>query len=532
MMNRSTGGRYAARGFWPRSRGFAAALWSAVALAAIPFARPLPAQTTLRLNFLDKMTGEPISCRLEATKSPKRFPRDRGALVSGSTILCEESAELKPPLGDYEFTVSSGIEFADIEGGFTVDLGAQNQFDIVLPRLVDSNAESWFSGDLASPLPPPQLARWGRADALNFVLSREVPAGGAVAASPQKPSGPQLGTASPSVLRSIELRTVPSGLVVTLIPRRPDVQTPPDLTTAQLDRIDAWLPQVQKLSADDWVIELSDIWHRDLPIVLGSLPVQAIRLLPAALRPNESLPITDAFHNPDPVRFTGPRGLGRLNEYLYWQTLESGFRLTATAASDFAADGRTHVGYNRVYVWLPPGGQTGPEAFLSGLANGFTWVTNGPLLRVRINGQSPGAVVAATVGQPQPVDLQADLTVRDEVDYLDVVFNGRSVYQARLEDHARRGKFPEIAVSESGWLLLRVVTANRDSYRMASTSPTYYEFGGRGRVSRTAVQFFQDWLRLAKADIAADATLAEHYGPAIHTAERFWARRAIEANSP
>ena len=113
-----------------------------------------------------------------------------------------------------------------------------------------------------------------------------------------------------------------------------------------------------------------------------------------------------------------------------------------------------------------------------------------------------------------------------------MLFNGRSFYQARLEDHIRRGTYPPLQVGESGWLMLRVVAARTDGYGLAMTAPTFYRFGGQRRISRAAVQFFQDWLDRAAADIESDEAAAAQYAPLLRSARRFWARRALEANTP
>ena len=46
----------------------------------------------------------------------------------------------------------------------------------------------------------------------------------------------------------------------------------------------------------------------------------------------------------------------------------------------------------------------------------------------------------------------------------------------------------------SGWFLIRAVTDVRKTYRFAMTGPYYVEIGYQRRMSRSAAQFFLDWV--------------------------------------
>ena len=55
------------------------------------------------------------------------------------------------------------------------------------------------------------------------------------------------------------------------------------------------------------------------------------------------------------------------------------------------------VGYNRVYVYT--GMDTSYEAWWKGLKAGRSFVTNGPLLEVRANGDLPGTIFSDRAGK-------------------------------------------------------------------------------------------------------------------------------------
>ncbi|MEQ1828688.1 MAG: hypothetical protein ABL921_22185, partial [Pirellula sp.] len=303
-------------------------------------------------------------------------------------------------------------------------------------------------------------------------------------------------------------------------------------------------------------VELMRPWQRDVPVLLATKSIQSIQVLSSynrksgddrvlvsqdrqgiLLRGKVSMVLgkersqSEVFapiEADDELKYKDARGVGRLSEYLYWQMLEAGLRLTPTAGNDFGAN-ETHLGYNRVYVYSE---EFPTEAsWWDSIQLGRTVVTNGPLLRVSVNSLPPGSVQASYRGQSIPLDIQASLTVRDPVDYLDVVFNGETIYSARLEDHYRRGEFPPLGIEKSGWLVIRVVTAHAGGYRLATTAPFYFEFDGKPRISKQAVQFFKRWLELSKMSISTDPTESQRLTGWIAQADQFWAQQETQCNA-
>ncbi len=59
-------------------------------------------------------------------------------------------------------------------------------------------------------------------------------------------------------------------------------------------------------------------------------------------------------------------------------------------------------------------------------------VTNGPLLRPSLGGFYPGYTFKGSAGEKLQLEMALKLTVRDEVDYLEVIQNGKVFYSARL----------------------------------------------------------------------------------------------------
>ena len=115
------------------------------------------------------------------------------------------------------------------------------------------------------------------------------------------------------------------------------------------------------------------------------------------------------------------------------------------------------VGYNRVYVYC--GETLTHEAWWEGLKAGRVVVTNGPLLRPRVNDQLPGHVFQGQLGEVMELSVKLDMSLREPVEYLEVVQNGRVVHEVRLDEYRnRKGVLPPVTFETSGWMLVRAIT--------------------------------------------------------------------------
>ncbi|HUR55801.1 MAG TPA: hypothetical protein VMZ71_16810, partial [Gemmataceae bacterium] len=120
-------------------------------------------------------------------------------------------------------------------------------------------------------------------------------------------------------------------------------------------------------------------------------------------------------------RLPAPLGNGYWTQEIYYHLLDCGLRTPPSAGS---ASGvlPNPVGYNRVYVHV--GKELTWEKWWEGLRAGRSFVSNGPLLRVKADGELPGHVFTATEGQGVKVEIKAELTTRDKIRFLEVIKNG------------------------------------------------------------------------------------------------------------
>jgi hypothetical protein len=262
----------------------------------------------------------------------------------------------------------------------------------------------------------------------------------------------------------------------------------------------------------------------DLPLWIASGKLDAVQVLQRYSAPGAAAPTDARERSCDKVRFAGKLGPGRCSEAIYHQLLNCGLRLPLAAGSGTGVmrdrtPAATPLGFNRTYVYC--GESCDREAWLGGLRAGQVTITNGPLLRTRVEGQPPGHVFPLERGEKHEFQIALDLAfyAEHQVEYLEIVRDGRPIHQVRLDELAgRAGRLPPVEFDGSGWFLVRAVTDNPNFYQFASTGPYYVEANSRRRISRASVKYFLDWLDAAAMKFAGNAAvLAE-----IETARPFW----------
>src|SRR5262245_25622652 len=169
----------------------------------------------------------------------------------------------------------------------------------------------------------------------------------------------------------------------------------------------------------------------------------------------------------------------------YYQLVNCGFRLPASSGTDWWI-----YDHNRVFVQVE--GSFTYDSWIVGLRSGRTFVSNGPLLSLTVNGKGPGSVLES----PEQLTVVARALSRLPFDRLEIVRDGIVVAEALARNQREARLQEEISVERGGWLAARVRSEAKThaGYTVfAHTSPVYYTLKGTlARRAEAAGSFVDD----------------------------------------
>jgi hypothetical protein len=204
---------------------------------------------------------------------------------------------------------------------------------------------------------------------------------------------------------------------------------------------------------------------------------------------------------------------------LWYRLLNCGIRMPASTGSDWFVSSA-----NRVYVDV--GSTFSYESWLAGLKAGRTLVTDGPILRLAVEGQAPSndLLAAAT----HTVDVDVEWEWHQPVDRVEIVRDGQVV--AAIEEGSAIGATTlRLDVAGAGWVAARAWGRRRNSYGhalWAHTSPVYLrERPERARL-RDAAGFFLERIDAARDWIGTKARF-ENTGQRDRMLQLFAEGRAV-----
>jgi hypothetical protein len=207
----------------------------------------------------------------------------------------------------------------------------------------------------------------------------------------------------------------------------------------------------------------------------------------------------------------------------YYRLLNCGIRLPLSTGTDWWI-----YDHNRVFAQV--NGTFSYEGWIAALRGGRTFVTNGPLLFLTVNGQGPGSTVRG--GDPLKVEVRAISRVPFE--RVEILVNGAVVAEQSSANRREVRIEREIPIEGSGWIAARVSGATK-TYAgfttFAHTSPIYIEVEGiLARKAETAGAFvdeIENFMRFIKKSykFAGDADRALALGR-FEQGRLFYARTA------
>jgi hypothetical protein len=516
-----------------------AAALGAVAIVCV-FARNLHAARTdgtLTVTAVDEKTQEPMAVRMEL-RDPRGRPvriRPEGAVVAGDSIYFNGEVTLDLRRGAYTFLVEAGPEFPTRPGNFTIERHAEDTAEVTLSRRIDMREEGWWSGDLDVQVSLEDAPLMMQARSIDFApITALVNDHGRCRKLKNAPGAVAAATGEFPLL---------FGPWATLDDRRGGgllaIGADPLVDVCQWKLDDPSLPSAEAArEAGAQVVALTPFaW--DLPLWVAAGKLDAVQVINRHSQLNSAIDNEGAGRPRDEAFFPGKFGNGRYSETIYHHLLNCGLRLPPTAGSGAGAAplGRKGspdqawsglLGTNRTYVHC--GEEFTRENWIKNLRAGRVVVTNGPLLRTRVDGELPGYTFELYDNERREFQIALDLAFYEanQVEYLEIVQNGKPIHQVRLDEFAKKkGKLPFVEFETSGWFLVRAVTNNPNVYQLASTGPYYVELNHQPRISRASVEFFLTWLDEAAAKFAGnEPVLAE-----IEAARPFWKKRLVRANA-
>ncbi|WP_417318615.1 CehA/McbA family metallohydrolase [Emcibacter sp.] len=198
---------------------------------------------------------------------------------------------------------------------------------------------------------------------------------------------------------------------------------------------------------------------------------------------------------------------------VWYKFLNLGYRLTAGAGTDAMtnyASLRGPVGLNRAYLQADA---TDPVSLKESIRKGHGFVTNGPLVGLLAKADSkttpvgPGHEFSFS---EQGGSLAVEVSLRSPVpvERLELVQNGKVIHRVDLGgDPYKADMTLDVAVTESGWLLLRAVNEKshpmiQDLYTYATTNPIWLTVENKPQSAPDDARYLLAWIGKIKEHLA------------------------------
>lgn len=202
----------------------------------------------------------------------------------------------------------------------------------------------------------------------------------------------------------------------------------------------------------------------------------------------------------------------------YYALLNCGYRLRPTAGTASGVH-PVPLGFGRVYVHCPDGFSY--DAWVRGLDQGRSFVTTGPMLLVRVNGQQPGHLFKPAGGEAAEYRITGGALSGPPLDRIEIVVNGevlRTLKPANRKTERGGHESPideKVRIDGSSWVVVRCFEDRPDRrVRFAHSAPFHVEVAGkplRPRKEEVAFLIKRVEEQLARsADVLPRAALDEY----------------------
>jgi hypothetical protein len=422
--------------------------------------------TPVRIRFVDS-TGV---CRLPFGRLTE-FATEPGEDVGGQVQLDGEAfayidgnCEVHLPAGVVRVEVHKGPEYVPINREVVLGPG-KISLRLAIARWIDLREQGWYAGDgRAHELSPHAAQLEGAAEGLEVVN---------VLAQARPPQG-ERPAAFVNLLAFSGTRPAREGsplVVVNTYNRHPILGT---LALLNCHRIVHPLRFGAPDGLDDWsVSDWCDQCHRKSGLVVWPDEPR----LTADHPQGEALAAlllgkVDAFE----ICCLDDLQLTTLKDW--YRLLACGQRLPLVGASGKDSN-RVTLGSVRTYARLEPNQEFGYGAWIEAVRAGRTFVTDGPLMSLTVDGHGPGSIVSAPA-EGKTMRVQAEARSATAFDRLEVLHDGRPIATAKGAGDPQTATIDvEASITTSGWLVARCWGGDSGSRIRAHTSPVYLQVEGR-----------------------------------------------------
>ena len=403
---------------------------------------PLPADGAVTINHYDEQVRQVFLKKTFATIQP--WPHDNRRI-----FYVDGEYESGLPVGSYQLVVTKGPEYHRQVVSFEVTEDELTSLDVEMTRWTDMAAAGWLSGDdhvhmTRTPGDNAAITTLTQAEDLNVTNVLQM-------GNPYDTHFSQYAFGVDGRFRSGRHA---------LVPGVEDPRTAVRGHTISLNIREVFRPDDRYLRYDEIFAE-----YRRQGGLSGYAHV-AGRLFNVERGLAVDVPL-------GAVDFVELLQDGVLETELWYDFLNLGFKLIPMAGSDFPYYNPPGVERNYVYV----GEDSSIDAYYDALRDQRTFVTNGPMLDFRVNGERPGADIELARGDDVVVEAHVSLNPDlESIDRLELVVQGDVVAAASdASADNRLSLYWTAKVLDGTWIAVRAYGVDQ---AVAHTAPVFVTTGG------------------------------------------------------
>lgn len=415
----------------------------------------------------------------------------RGASVEKHTTISAHPFEVKVPPGEYTITVEHGKDYLSWSKTFSVDQ-SNHTIQVSLKRWFDSASKGWYSGDTHTHRKISELPNIIQAEDLNVAL----PLTGWVREafnSPEKSYTLETGQIEK------ELITVDPTHVIYPLNAEWEIFSVNNkrhtlgavFALGQKTPITLGVPPVVPLAKEAHSQgALLDLDKHNWPWSISIIPLMDVDLFELSnnhiWRTDFTFASWNTVYAPDYMNLDrDEKGLTEkgwidFGFNTYYALLNCGFNLRPSAGTASGVH-PVPLGFGRVYVEQPDGFSY--ENWMKGLGAGRSFVSTGPLLLIKANGQHAGSHFS---GDTTSCHLTGSAESPVPLSRIEIILNGE-IYETITPLNQKTGKGGyhspvdlKIPLETTGWVAVRCYEDRPDKrIRFAHTSPFHFSIPGK-----------------------------------------------------